>query len=163
MDRLLQLDWIGTGLFVAGGILLLLGLNWGSNEAWGDAKTIASLVIGPLLIAACMLWEYVLEKNQLVLDENPGQIQHRGLWLADPMIPLVVFRSYDVCATEFAAFTSGMIMLVVFYFVSIFFSIVLGLSNVKSGTQLLYFAPGLVRKFSIQRVSVSSYLLFCVV
>lgn len=60
------------------------------------------------------------------------------------MIPLEVFRSYDVCAVQYASFVSGMVMLVMFYFVAIFMTIVNGLSAAKAGIQLVYFAPGLV-------------------
>jgi hypothetical protein len=59
------------------------------------------------------------------------------------MIPLDVFRSYDVCAVQYASFISGMVMLVMFYFVAIFMTIVVGLSPGQAGVQLVYFAPGM--------------------
>jgi len=40
-------------------------------------------------------------------------------------------------------FTSGMVMLVAFYFVAIFFTIVSGQSATKAGVQLIFFAPGM--------------------
>jgi hypothetical protein len=39
----------------------------------------------------------------------------------------------------------GMVTLVMFYFVAIFLTIVRNLSPAKSGAQLIFFAPGLVR------------------
>ena len=156
LDKILRIDWVATTLFVGGGILILLGLNWGSNEVWNQAKVIACLVVGGLLIVATILWEYVLERKQLRYraaekDVAEGEGTGNGgkrlsRWFeADAMLPLDVFKNYDVCATEFAAFTSGMVMLVIFYFVAIFMVIVSGLSSVQAGVQLIYFAPGMVR------------------
>jgi len=46
--------------------------------------------------------------------------------ITDPMIPMNMFRSYDVVATCWGTFSSGMVMLGIFYFVAIFFVIVQG-------------------------------------
>ncbi len=147
-DKLMHIDLIGTIIFVAGGILVLLGLNWGSSDDWSAIKTIVSLAVGVFLIVVCLIWEFVLERAQILAEEYPGTWQAKGVWKAEAMLPLSLFRSYDVSATEFAALTSGMIMLVVFYFVAIFATIVSGKSSSEAGVQLLYFAPGLVRSIS---------------
>lgn len=138
LDKLLRIDWIAAASFVTGGILLLLALNWGSDDVWKSARVIVGFVVGGLLITVCILWEYVLARKQ----RNPQNLSR--LFEADAMIPLSVFTSYDVCATQFAAFASGMVMLVIFYFIAIFMVIVTGLSAVQAGIQLIYFAPGMV-------------------
>ncbi|KDQ50921.1 hypothetical protein JAAARDRAFT_41712 [Jaapia argillacea MUCL 33604] len=138
LDKLLRIDWVGAVLFVGGGILFLLALNWGSTETWSKAKVIVSFVVGALLLIGCLVWQWAMEHQDKAV--NPSSL--RILW-ADPMIPLVVFNSYDVCASLFACFVSGMVMLVMFYFVAIFMVIVNGLSPTKAGVQLVYFAPGL--------------------
>jgi len=56
---------------------------------------------------------------------------------------LEVFRSYDICAVQYVSFVSGMVMLVMFYFVATFMTIVNGLSAAEAGIQLIYFAPGM--------------------
>jgi hypothetical protein len=140
VQNLLRIDWVGALLFIGGGILVLLGLNWGSTTGWDAARVIVGLVIGGLLFVACILWEYLLERQ----EKSPNPLSWRVLW-ADPMIPLDVFRSYDICAVQYASFISGMVMLVMFYFISIFMTIVTGLSATKAGVQLVYFAPGMVR------------------
>lgn len=137
LRNLIRVDWVGTGLFISGGILVLLALNWGSTEGWNTAKVIVSLVVGSLLFLACIGWEYVLERQETSLSPSSLKI----FW-ADPMVPLAVFRSYDICAVQFASFVSGMVMLVMFYFIAIFMTIVTGLSATKSGVQLIFFAPG---------------------
>ncbi|TDL15813.1 MFS general substrate transporter [Rickenella mellea] len=149
-------DWVGATCFISGGILLLLGLNWGSEDSWSTPRTIVSLVIGAILIVCCLFWEWLLERAQLATSgsssssyngeaksgKTVGRVWRRALE-ADPMIPLAVLKSYDVCATQLAAFTAGMVMLVIFYFIAIFMVIVNGLSAIQAGVQLVYFAPGL--------------------
>ncbi|KIL00693.1 hypothetical protein PAXRUDRAFT_129203 [Paxillus rubicundulus Ve08.2h10] len=137
-QKLLRIDWIGTLLFVVGGISILLALNWGSVESWSSTKVIVCWILGPLSIIGCLLWEYFLE-NQL---RRTAPSCH-GVLSCQPMLPLEIFRSYDVCAVLYGSFTSGMVMIVVFYFVSIFMTIVAGYSPADAGMQLVYFAPGM--------------------
>jgi hypothetical protein len=96
--NLTRIDWLGGFLFVAGGILLLMGLSWGSTSEWRSARVIACLVIGGLLLIVFIVWQAILGKRARNLET----------W-TDPMIPLEIFKNYDVCATFFAAFTGGMV------------------------------------------------------
>ncbi|KAI0743922.1 MFS general substrate transporter [Daedaleopsis nitida] len=137
-QRLLRVDWIGAVLFMGAGITLLLALNWGSNSEWATARVIACFVVSGVLYIAWVAYEYVLERKQ-----KSGRVSRNPLMRTDPMIPLELFTSLDLCIAQYAIFVSGMIMLVMFYFVAIFFTIVNGLSGTEAGTQLLYFAPGL--------------------
>jgi hypothetical protein len=137
--KLLRIDWVGAILFIGGGILVLLGLNWGSTEQWSAPKVIVSLVVGGTLFIVCIVWEYVLELQEVSSTPSSWTVLR-----ADPMLPLAVFRSYDVCAVQYGSFISGMVMLVMFYFIAIFMTIVTGLSATKAGVQLIYFAPGMV-------------------
>ncbi|KAG9217539.1 hypothetical protein CCMSSC00406_0008466 [Pleurotus cornucopiae] len=137
--RLLRIDWIGAFIFIAGGVLLLLALNWGSNEAWNSAKVIVCFVLGGLLISVCLFWEWFLESQRT----DTAKVNLSAVFLAEPMIPLAIFTSYDVCAVLAASFVSGMVMIVMLYFVAIFMTIATGLSATNAGVQLLYFAPGM--------------------
>ena len=139
LDKVLRVDWLGAGLFIAGGILVLLALNWGSNEAWDSAKVIACFVVGGLAVVLFLVWEYFLETEQVAARPSSSRLR-----ATDPMIPLALFGSRDVCIVMYATYVNGMVMLVMFYFVAIFFVIVAGLSPTQSGVQLIYFAPGMV-------------------
>ena len=163
-DKLLHIDWTGTTFFTVGGIGLLLGLNWGSNDGWGDAKVIVALVVGAVLIGLTLAWEVLLEHKQDPIEVrmdpegadggSPEKDVHADIFAdraqlpapfrANALLPLKVMGNFDVMATNFAALTSGMVMLVVFYFVALYFIIVSGQSETNAGVQLLYFAPGLV-------------------
>ncbi|EPQ55182.1 MFS general substrate transporter [Gloeophyllum trabeum ATCC 11539] len=139
-DKLMRIDWIGSTLFMGGGILLLLALNWGSTESWSSAQVIACFVVGGLLFVACAAYELVLERYRLRESAAPPPLR---MLLADPLVPMEVLRSYDVCAVLYSCFVQGMVMMVMFYFVAIFMVIVTGLSPTQAGVQLIYFAPGM--------------------
>jgi len=53
------------------------------------------------------------------------------------------FTSYEFCAAQLASFAIGMVTLVEFYFISIFYVLVNQLTGASAGAQLTYFAPGL--------------------
>ncbi|KAF9270743.1 MFS general substrate transporter [Marasmius fiardii PR-910] len=139
MTKFLKIDWIGAFFFTAGGILILLALNWGSTERWKSAKVIACFVVGGILFLPCMFWEYILEQHQAkgIVSEKASTIMS-----AYPMIPTDLFRSYDVVTVLAASLAGGMVMIVMFYFVAIFMTIVNGLDPRRAGVQLVYFAPG---------------------
>lgn len=136
--KLALIDWIGTFLFVIGGILILLALNWGPNDNWKTARVIVCLVIGVIVVVACILWELVLERKL-----QASAVAISALYHVQPMLPLELFRSYDICVLQYGCFVSGIVMFVMFYFVAIFMTVVSGLSPDQAGIQLLYFAPGL--------------------
>lgn len=156
LQKIQRIDWIGTAIFIAGGILILLALSLGSSvEAKGFKApiVIASFTVGFFLIFLLIGWEWVVGKyTQAAVDEAQGVSPRRfpnfvyscpkAFRLTDPMLPLDIFKSYDVCATSFAAMTGGMVLFSAFYFLAIYFSIVKGLEPTKAGVQLLYFSPG---------------------
>ena len=138
--KLSLIDWIGMLLFITGGILLLLALNWGPGDNWKTARVIVCLIIGVLVLAACILWEVVLERKHQTFS-----IADSALYRVQPMLPLELFRSYDICVLQYGCIVSGIVMFVMLYFVAIFMTIVTGMPPGQAGIQLLYFAPGMVR------------------
>jgi len=167
ISNFLRIDTIGVLLFITGGILVLLGLSWGSTGHWDETRVIISSVVGGVLLLLFIGWEWMLDHStdHLVREFELSRRDHEagdssapepGLrqgmarfapkwaYITDPMIPMNMFRSYDVVATNFAAMVSGMIMLGIFYFVSVQYIIVQGKSPTSSGVGLLYFAPGMV-------------------
>ena len=147
ISKLALIDWVGTFLFVSGGIPILLALNWGPNDNWKSARVIVDLILGALLIMLCLAWEIILEHRPPNATGEPGHIHTRyaGVFRARPMLPIELFTSYDLCVVQYGAFISGIVMFVMFYFVAIFATVVTGLPPAQAGIQLLYFAPGLVR------------------
>jgi len=143
ISKLVYMDWIATFLFVSGGILILLALNWGPDDNWKSMRTIVNLVIGAILVSLCIAWEIVLERKR---GSTTGV---SGVFRAYPMIPLEMFTSVDICVVQFGSFASGIVVMVMFYFVPIFMTIVTGLPASQAGIRLLYFIPGLVCHFLV--------------
>ncbi|KAG8215957.1 major facilitator superfamily domain-containing protein [Butyriboletus roseoflavus] len=149
VSKLALIDWVGTFLFVSGGILVLLALNWGPDDNWKSARVIVNIILGALLIVLYLLWEILLEQrspspsSKGTGGSNYVHTRCTGLFRARPMIPIEMFTSYDMCVVQYDSFISGMVMFVMFYFVAIFATVVTGLPPAQAGIQLLYFAPGL--------------------
>ncbi|KAF8452359.1 major facilitator superfamily domain-containing protein [Boletus edulis BED1] len=149
ISKLALIDWVGTFLFVSGGILVLLALNWGPDDNWKSARVIANLILGVLLIVLCLLWEILLEHRPPTPSSSGTdksehvQMRYTGIFRARPMLPIELFTSYDMCVVQYGSFISGIVMFVMFYFVAIFATVVTGLPPAQAGIQLLYFAPGL--------------------
>ena len=110
-QKLLRLDLFGAFLFIAGGILFILALNWGSTGAWSEARVIVCFILAGLLYIAFVMWEWVIEPAEDDYSrkrENWAPAWTKGV---DPMIPLGMFKNYAVVVTCFAAMASGMVML----------------------------------------------------
>lgn len=57
-QQIQRFDFLGIFLFAAGLVLFLLGLSFGGTTyPWKSAGTLAPLLIGILLLAACGIWE----------------------------------------------------------------------------------------------------------
>lgn len=149
VSKLALIDWVGTFLFISGGVLVLLALNWGPDDNWKSARVIVNIILGTLLIALCLFWEILLERRSPdgTSTGPTSQIRTRytAVFRARPMLPIEMFTSYDMCVLQYGAFISGIVMFVMFYFVAIFATVVTGLPPAQAGIQLLYFSPGLVR------------------
>ncbi|KZP01200.1 MFS general substrate transporter [Calocera viscosa TUFC12733] len=136
-QKLQRIDYLGAFLFITGGILVILGLSWGSQAEWAEAKVIAVFVVGGVILILFYLWEWFLERRV-------GRPHDYVSWLAEqPMIPAALFKDIDVIATSVITFGTGMLMFGMFYFVSTYFIIVQGYSQVHAGLVLLTFTPGL--------------------
>jgi hypothetical protein len=156
-----RIDIVGALIFVALGILILLGLNWGSTSSWSDVKVILCLAIGGALLIVFIIWEYLVAhatdhlaaRSHDTENGNGAQAGTRAkaaslspkfTRITDAMLPMTMFRCYDIVATDFSTFTSGMVMLGVLYQVATFYVVVNGSDATHAGVQLLTFAPGIV-------------------
>ncbi|EJU00834.1 MFS general substrate transporter [Dacryopinax primogenitus] len=137
IQKLQKIDYVGAFLFVSGGVLIILGLSWGSQEEWNEPRVIAVFVVGGVLVILFYLWERFLERRVAGPHKEVA-------WLAEqPMIPAALFKDLDVIATSVIIFGGGMLMFGMFYFVSTYFIIVQGYSQIRAGLVLLAFTPGL--------------------
>jgi hypothetical protein len=132
VHKVLAIDFVGATLLIGGAILLLLGLNWGSTTStdledvlgghgrsgWSAPKVVASLTIGGALLVLTVVWEYLIEHFDVDGKESPTILLD-----AEPILPIPVLRNWDTVICNYVSLTSGMVMLVFFYFVAIFFTV----------------------------------------
>ncbi|KAK1970741.1 major facilitator superfamily transporter [Colletotrichum sublineola] len=119
-QRILQLDLIGTAIFIPAIVCLILALQWGGSQyAWNSA-TIIGLLVGFALMAIVFV-----------------AIQ---FWQGDKgTLPPKFFRDRNVlCAFLFVAFF-GVAFFPLIYYLSLYFQAIQGASAVQAGIKILPF------------------------
>ncbi|KAK9440851.1 MFS toxin efflux pump (AflT) [Metarhizium brunneum] len=118
MERLLQLDLLGTFVFIPAIVCLLLALQWGGADyPWNDSKVIGLFVGFALMIAVFVGIQF---------------------WQGDRgTLPPRFFKNRNtLCAMMFAFFFgAGFFPLV--YFISLYFQAIQGVSAVQAGIKIL--------------------------
>jgi hypothetical protein len=115
-----SLDWIGVTTIIAAAVLLLVGLQMGSDTSFVAPVVLALIVLGALLHLGFPITQWWQEKG--------GR---------DPVLPLRIFKdtsnlsALSVCACDALAFNS------VAYFLPLYFQIMLGRSPSMSGVYML--------------------------
>ncbi|EQB55479.1 major facilitator superfamily transporter [Colletotrichum gloeosporioides Cg-14] len=118
VQRLMQLDLIGTAIFIPAIVCLLLALQWGGTEyPWESAKIIGLFVGFGLMIIIFI------------------GIQ---LWQGDKgTLPPYLFKNRNVvCAMLFACFF-GAAFFPLIYYLSLYFQAIQGVSAVQAGIKIL--------------------------
>jgi EmrB/QacA subfamily drug resistance transporter len=120
-----RLDWPGQLTLTAGLFLLVLALLRGNDEGWGSAAIVAEL-IG----AAVFLGAFVAVERRV----------------AEPMLPLGLFRKPSFTGAQAAAFGISASFFAMFLYATIYLQQVLGLSAIEAG---LVYVPGTVVIFFV--------------
>ncbi|KAK3313184.1 major facilitator superfamily domain-containing protein [Apodospora peruviana] len=133
--RLATIDYGGQLLFLWGLGLLVLAFTWGGGEyPWESAAVLAPLVIGAVLTAAWLVYEYSMA---------PGRYMARVFPIQRAMMPWRLLAQRDIALLFVVNFTVGAAMFAVIYFMDIYFAVVRGNDASTAGLVLLYFLPGL--------------------
>ena len=141
--KLKKIDYFGIVFFLAAWICIIFALvSGGSEYAWGSGLIIALLVVGVVLFGLFILTEWILE-NEKENTANIPRYLRPIVRHATPMIPLEMFRDWDVCICQWDNLAAGMVMFGQFYYIAIYFTIVFSFSPQNAGKQLLYFLPGI--------------------
>ncbi|MGI5525114.1 MDR family MFS transporter [Micromonospora sp. CA-259024] len=118
------IDWLGAGLLVAGVSSLLLALSWGGTEyPWGSGVIIGLIVAGAVLAVL-----FVLQEARV----------------AEPILPLRLFRSATFALANSAGFVLGLVMFGSIIFIPLYLQIVKGASPTRSGLLMLPMMAGII-------------------
>jgi hypothetical protein len=139
--KLKKIDYIGITFFLASCTCIILALVWGGSKyPWDSGRIITLLVIGVVVLGFFILTEWLFEKENIA--KSPAFL--RPVFIrGTPMIPLEIFRDWDVTICQWNNLSGGMVMYGQFYYIAIYFTIVFLYSPQQAGQQLLYFLPGL--------------------
>jgi EmrB/QacA subfamily drug resistance transporter len=108
-----RIDWIGVATIVAAVVPLLVGLTWaGSSYPWGSPQ-----VIGSLAISLVMAIAFAVVESRV----------------AEPLLPLDLFRNQIFTAAFLASFFIGPLMLGLGIYLPLYVQGVLGQSATSSG------------------------------
>ncbi|NJP31187.1 MDR family MFS transporter [Micromonospora thermarum] len=118
------IDWLGAALLVAGVSSLLLALSWGGNEyAWGSG-----VIIGLFAAGAVLGGLFVVQEARV----------------AEPILPLRLFRSATFALSNAAGFVLGLVMFGSIIFIPLYLQIVKGASPTRSGLLMLPMMGGII-------------------
>ena len=139
--KLRKIDYLGLLFFLGSCVSIILALVWGgSTYPWTDGRVIVLLVVGPILLILFLATEWLFEEKNR--HRTPAFIRPFFIH-GTPMIPLEIFRDWDVVICQWANLVGGLVMYGQFYYIAIYFTIVFLYSPQEAGQQLLYFLPGL--------------------
>ncbi|KUJ15382.1 MFS general substrate transporter [Mollisia scopiformis] len=133
--RLMTIDFGGQFLFLFGMGLLVLALTWaGAYYPWKSANVLAPLIIGAILMICFLIWEHYMLPGRFLSLRAPTR---------KAMIPIELLFTRNAGLLIYINLITGMAMYAVFYFVDLYFALVQNYGPGKSGTNLLYYLPGL--------------------
>ncbi|MEO3781377.1 MDR family MFS transporter [Micromonospora sp. B11E3] len=118
------IDWIGAAVLVAGVSCLLLALSWGGTSyAWRSGVIIGLFAAGAVLAGLFLLQE---------------------ARVAEPILPLRLFRSATFALANAAGFVLGLVMFGSIIFIPLYLQIVKGASPTRSGLLMLPMMAGII-------------------
>jgi EmrB/QacA subfamily drug resistance transporter len=119
-----RIDYVGAALLAGGVAALILLTTWGGNQyAWGSSTIIGLGVLGVLFLGA-FVWQ-------------EGRV-------AEPILPLTLFRSRVFNVASAMGFTIGMAMFGAIVFIPLFLQLVYGATPTSSGLRMLPLMAGLL-------------------
>ena len=117
-QQLKEFDYFGTFLLIAGCVLFLLALTFGSSDfSWDSGAVISCFVLGPILIICFCIWNFRFSKNQVIATDVI-------------MTPQIIASSFGI-AGIFTAFISVMI------YAAVYFQVIRDASAIGAGLHLL--------------------------
>ncbi|BCS17174.1 MDR family MFS transporter [Aspergillus puulaauensis] len=113
-SQLCQFDPVGTVLFVAGIVCLLIALQWGGSQYhWSDGREITLLTVFGVLIIAWAISQWIAGDNAT--------------------IPLRILRQRTVACSTFYIFFGSASFVLLIYYLPIWFQAIKGDSAAQSG------------------------------
>jgi EmrB/QacA subfamily drug resistance transporter len=114
--RVKTFDALGAILVTSGLVILVLGITKGHDWGWSSTRTIGVFVVSGVLLASFLVWESRL---------------------AEPLMPLSIFRLRTLSAANIVGFILGISLFAMFLMLTLYMQQVLGYSPLKTGVGYL--------------------------
>lgn len=129
------IDFIGTGSFVGGVLLILLATSWGGSKyPWNSAAVLVPLVAGPCLLLLFVFYQRSIAPGHWLARRSPQTM---------PLIPYHLLKEKDIALVCIISAATGAALYSCFYFAGVYFTMVENLDPGKAGLQLLFYVPGI--------------------
>ncbi|KAG0640926.1 major facilitator superfamily domain-containing protein [Tuber brumale] len=113
-EKLRRVDWLGSVLFVASMMSLLIPITWGGvMYPWDHWRTLVPLVLGVVGLAGFVLYERFVAK--------------------EPLIRLGVFATRTALVNYLGTIMHGMILWSLLYYLPLYFEAIKGLGPIMAG------------------------------
>jgi EmrB/QacA subfamily drug resistance transporter len=130
------IDWVGTSLLSAGVTAVILMTTWGGTQyRWGSAT-----IIGLALAGAALLLAFCIVETKV----------------AEPIIPLHLFRNRTFSSASGVGFITGFIMFGAIIYLPLYLQTVHGATPTASGLELLPWVAGMLVTFIVSGRLVTS-------
>lgn len=117
MEKIRQIDYIGTALFVASMASFLIPLSWGGiSYSWSSWHTLVPLIIGVVGLFVFGIYEW--------------------RFATDPIIPPKIFRNRTATVSFIGSVIQGMILWCSLYYLPLYYEAVKEFSPIMSGVAL---------------------------
>lgn len=101
-QKLLEIDYVGSVLFLGSATSFLVAITWGGVMfSWSSWHTLVPIIVGLFGLSVFVLWEAKLAKHTL--------------------LPLAIFRNKDSNIAYFLTFIHGIILWSILYYMPLFF------------------------------------------
>ncbi|KAI4112307.1 MAG: hypothetical protein LQ338_008326, partial [Usnochroma carphineum] len=101
-EKLLEIDYMGSVIFLASTTSFLVGITWGGvMYAWDSWRTLVPIIVGLFGLVLFIFWEASFAKS--------------------PLLPLDIFRNRDSNIAYFIDFIHGIILWGIVYYMPLFF------------------------------------------
>ncbi|KAL4938272.1 hypothetical protein BDV06DRAFT_58302 [Aspergillus oleicola] len=116
-EKLRQIDYIGTVLFVGSMSSFLIPLTWGGIiYDWSSWHTLVPLIIGVVGLAVFTVYEYK--------------------FASDPIIPPTIFQNRTAAVSFAGSFLQGLVLWCLLYYQPLYYEAVKGYSPIMAGVAL---------------------------
>jgi MFS family permease len=117
-EKLKEVDYIGSLLFVTSSTAFLIGISWGGTQfPWNSFHTLVPLILGIVGLFAFFVWEIYFAPH--------------------PLIPIQIFMSRTAAQGYLGITTTGMMLWAALYYLPLYYEGVLGYSFIIGSVSLL--------------------------